>query len=276
MKTVQSNLFGEQEAVYQKETILPLTGDFSHVHYSIAIPSHRRSETIGNKTLKFVKDHNLSPDIEVFCSDKRDADIYKTRIKEKIIVADTDNVRDKFNFVHNYYDEDTNVLIIEDDVTGILNKTEHSLDQIIKWGFEMCKQNDSRIFGIYPSANLMFMDNSVDIGFVYVVANLYGIRSKNNPKTDCVLNTKNDYERSAKYFTEYERNLRVNFLACKTNNYKNKGGMQDIKNRAEQETEASCALIEQYPNLYQENAKRKSGFMEIKSSRQYVKRFDIS
>jgi type II secretory pathway component PulF len=60
-------------------------------------------------------------------------------------------------------------------------------------------------------------------------------------------------------------------VSCITNNYTNKGGMQNETNRAQDEKEASQQLIKNYPGIFDINNNRKSKYTELKMKKEYQK-----
>ena len=115
------------------------------------------------------------------------------------------------------------------------------------------------------------MSKSVDIGLTYIVANLFGFIAREDSRLLCKLKTKTDYERSMLYYKVFGAVARFNFISCLTNNYNNKGGMQEIKNRGIIETEASMQLCKMYPNTFSINSKRKSKYTELKMNKNFTK-----
>jgi hypothetical protein len=238
------------------------------MNYKIAIPTHRRVDKIGELTLNVLKDFDPS-NIYLFISDSEDYELYKDKYPQyQHVLTDTHNVCDKFNFVQQYFPDDTWVVVLEDDIKEVQDLDERPLSTILWYMLKFCSSNGIEAFGVYPSSNKFFMKRSIDVGLTYLVANLFGFKSRKTENLNCVLPTKNDYERSVLFYLEYGKMVRFNFVSCKTNNYTNKGGMNfDKKDRELKENDASNQLVDLYPHIFSINTKRKSGFTELKMNK---------
>jgi hypothetical protein len=186
-------------------------------------------------------------------------------------LCNTDNVTDKFNYIQNYWDDGDYVFVVEDDIKRIESLVTKDIQKLFAFIESYCVKNRTPAFGVYPSSNKYFMSKTVEVGLTYIVANLFGFTAKRDPRLLCHLPSKNDYERSVLYNKVYGPIARFNFLACVTDNYKNAGGMQGVGDRKAIEREASFALCALYPDVYSINAKRKSGFAEVKMKKNVQK-----
>jgi len=227
------------------------------MNYSIAIPSHRRPDTIKANVLKLIEESDMKPQsIDIFVSDEKDAQEYQTG--HNIIVTNAKNLSDKHNAIHNHYPAGTNVLVLEDDVVQITikkgNKTVET-KEVEKWvqmGFKTATESGADIFGISPTNNGFYMDNSVTVNFKFIVGYMFGFVSRQNDCLHTTTSIKHDYERTVKYFIENGRTPRLNHISCKTNSFKNTGGLQheyDKDTRAEAEEAAVVMLTQKYPHL---------------------------
>jgi len=236
--------------------------------YRIAIPTHRRHNTIQDLTLNVLKDMDCG--IDLFISDEHDYDLYSQHLPmNNLILTNTNSVCDKFNFVQNYYDEGAFIFVMEDDIKEIKSLQKYETKKIFDMIYNFCKNNHIQCAGVYPSSNDFYMKKTIDIGSTYIVANLFAFTSKKDGRLNCALKTKNDYERSVKYAQVYGKIARFNFISCKTNNYTNKGGMQTENTRQQDELEASKQLIQMYPSIFDINTKRKSKYTELTMKKNY-------
>jgi hypothetical protein len=240
--------------------------------YKFAIPTHRRSDIIGNLTLNTLKDFDKE-NIYLFISDDEDYKLYEELYPEyNLVLTNTKSVKEKFNFVQNYFSEGEWVVVLEDDVKEVQDLYERHLSNVLWYIFNFCGKHKIEAWGIYPSSNLFFMKKDIEVGLTYLVANMFGFISKKTENLNCILETKNDYERSILFHKVYGRVARFNFLSCKTNNYKTKGGMQTEKQqRSDMEFVASNKLVEMYPNIFSINEGRKSEYTELKMNKSVVK-----
>ena len=237
----------------------------------IAIPTHRRSDTINKLTLSLLTEFDKK-DIHLFISDEADMSKYMEVCPDyNLVLCGTDNATDKFNYIQNYFDVGVFVIVIEDDIKQIQSLMTKNLQKLFSFIVNYCNNKKINSFGVYPSSNKFFMSKTIDIGATYIVANLFGFRSTKDHRVLCQLKTKTDYERSVKYYKYMGNIARFNFISCLTNNYKNQGGMQDIADRASLERQASLMLCKLYPDIFSINANRKSQYTEIQMVKNVVK-----
>lgn len=237
----------------------------------IAIPTHRRSDTINKLTLSLLTEFDKK-DIHLFISDEADMSKYMEVCPDyNLVLCGTDNATDKFNYIQNYFDVGVFVIVIEDDIKQIQSLMTKNLQKLFSFIVNYCNNKKINSFGVYPSSNKFFMSKTIDIGATYIVANLFGFRSNKDHRVLCQLKTKTDYERSVKYYKYMGNIARFNFISCLTNNYKNQGGMQDIADRASLERQASLMLCKLYPDIFSINANRKSQYTEIQMVKNVVK-----
>ena len=237
----------------------------------IAIPTHRRSDTINKLTLSLLTEFDKK-DIHLFISDEADMSKYMEVCPDyNLVLCGTDNATDKFNYIQNYFDVGVFVIVIEDDIKQIQSLMTKNLQKLFSFIVNYCNNKKINSFGVYPSSNKFFMSKTIDIGATYIVANLFGFRSNKDHRVLCQLKTKTDYERSVKYYKYMGNIARFNFISCLTNNYKNQGGMQEIADRASLERQASLMLCKLYPDIFSINANRKSQYTEIQMVKNVVK-----
>lgn len=237
----------------------------------IAIPTHKRSNVINKFTLNILKDFDKSM-IYIFISDEEDMELYKQECDGyNLILCNTDNATDKFNYIQNYFDDEEYIFVIEDDIKQIQSLMTKDLKKLFHFIESYCDSKNIKSFGVYPSSNKFFMSKTIEIGLTYIVANMFGFRAKKNNNLLCVLKSKTDYERSVRYYKTLGDIARFNFISCVTNNYTNKGGMQEIEDRANLEKEASLGLCKLFPNIFSINNKRKSKYIEVKMNKQVIK-----
>lgn len=240
----------------------------------IAIPSHNRAGLIGNLTLAYLKRCGIEQgqiDIFVSSTDQVVEYGYAGVLANAIIPARTDNVRDKFNFIHNYYPAGTEVIVIEDDIDSIqrlagYNKLEeiNNLTVHAAIAFDLCAKNNTKLWGISSNNNPFFLKEQAGFCFKMVVANMYGFIAE-QPPILVTQHTKTDYERTILYTLKYGGVVRLDYLCPMTRNYKNPGGMQDLSDakRADMEVQASNYLAQTYPTLCKLNTGKSSKFAEV-------------
>lgn len=236
---------------------------------TIAIPTHHRSDSILNNSVNFaLNEIKAKPEsIYIFVSDAGQIPAYKKALKSlgvQIVNAETKNVRDKFNFIHSYFQDRREVLVIEDDVKGFVGLDQESAKSVVESGFKIMREQKKSLWGVYPSSNKFYMKKMVRSGFNYIVANIYGFVADGDSRLLVQEHSKTDYERSILYYVHKGGSVRLDYVAAKTNNYTNKGGMQLLKDRASLESKACINLIRRFPQFVGIKKGTKSIYMEIK------------
>jgi hypothetical protein len=235
----------------------------------VAIPTYKRSNTIEAQSLNFVLNDLKVPanDVYIFVSNQDEYDTYLSVLSKydvNIVNAYVITARDKFNYIHQYFIDGEDVLVVEDDVKGIVTITDKKAKTIIEHGFRLMHKEGKCIWGIYPSSNKLFMQPNVLTGFGFLVANIYGFKADGDKRILVQEQCKTDYERSVLYSVYKNGVVRLNYVAAKTNNYTNKGGMQSMLDREKMEQESCDNLVKRYPQYIGYKKGTKSKYKEIK------------
>ena len=232
---------------------------------NIAIASHRRSKIFEEKTLSFLLRTGVKREsITVFVSDQQDVDDYSF-LKIKIINTNAKNIKEKFNFIHFYYDIGEEVVALEDDIEDIVSGSGTNEKGEVKDFYDICKKGFSHIpmggiWGIVPHHNTFFFNPKVTQELKIVAAYVFGFISTKDPRLSVTQESKHDYERTILYYIRYGETIRLDFAGVKTNNYKNAGGLNfdyggNVK-RYQKEKEACIYLVKKYPHLIKMNVKK--------------------
>jgi hypothetical protein len=177
------------------------------------------------------------------------------------------------NFITQYFPKNDKLFYLDDDIIDIYslsssNKLEpiDSLDELIKFGFNLCEKKDCRLFSIYPVQNAYFMKNSITRGLVYCMGGCYGII--NEPSLTVCVDNKEDFERTLQYFMNTKGGvIRFNYVCCGTKGYVGKGGMQTFDRSNLVILEEAEKLVEKYGDYCSLHLTKKSKKPEIKLKR---------
>ena len=209
-------------------------------NYRFAIPTYKRYQGLGEKTLKTLDKFGFDKDIiDIFVNNKEEYEIYKPLYPDYNIIIGELGMRQIRQFIINYYDEGDKIIHMDDDITDIKMKNPKSwekssleeienLHQEIDLAFELCEKHNTVLWGIYPCDNHMFMKNEPSTHLAFCVGWMWGcIIDKEVLKLDCrTIGNYEDYERSIKVFKKYRSIIRLNYLCAKTKyNAPNSGGM---------------------------------------------------
>ena len=230
----------------------------------IAIPSHRRSKLLKEKTLKVLMENKIPFDmVDIHLSDDGDSAEYAD-IQINKIVTGSKNVTEKFNSIHNYYPAGTQVVVMEDDIEELVFGYGENVKTKFTNLLELCERGFSEIpfggiWGIVPHHNAFFMKNRSTDDFKLVVAHLFGFISTRDKRLEVTQIGKSDYERTILYYILYGRTVRLDMVGVKTNSYVSEGGMQSDLNgmaRFVKERESVKYLSTRYPHLCKKNDKK--------------------
>lgn len=189
----------------------------------------------------------------------------------------TPTVVEKFNYIHQYFPPGEHVVFVEDDIDELAIKTgENKLEKFTQLRmmsismFKECEKNSTKLWGISSNANPFYMANKVSFGFKFIVANLFGFVSTKDPFLRISQQMKSDYERTMLYFAKFGGVCRVDSVCAITKNYRNAGGLQEIKDqRAYLEKQACEHLVKRFPHLVEINKQKSetSMYMELRLKR---------
>lgn len=208
--------------------------------YQIAIPSYKRPETIKNKTLKLLMDHNIDKNkITIFVADNDEEKIYKQSLgNEYKIVVGVHTIGNQRNFIERYYNENTKVVMFDDDLDGVFIKNENNLDPIdniendlIINGFNECIKNNSYVFGVYAAANAYFMLNRIYTKLCYIPGGVFGVIIQHDDFLQRKTNHGEDYEYSIRQYIKNKIVVRFDYITIKSKFFKEQGGLQTIRTK---------------------------------------------
>ena len=244
--------------------------------YVVAIPTYDRVEKLQQKTLKTLQDYKIDQKIYIFVNDKPQYDLYKKGLEADtytdIIISNTKGITDARNYIATYFPEGTNVVCLDDDLGTFVKKSGNKvaklkdLNEVFAEGFKKCKEEDTKLWGIYPVPNGLFMKDTITTSLKFIIGLCYGFISTPKDKTllTSVVKQKEDYERSIKYFIKFGKVIRLNYVSVRTTYY-SKGGISSwLKDRKKDMEVSAKALLKEYPDYVSHIFYRKDGTAEIK------------
>lgn len=248
--------------------------------YIIAIPTYNRPELIQQKTLALLHRHNIPKELIIlFVANLDQYKLYKSTIPTilygKIIVGEL-GLKNQRNFINDYFAEGTNIVQMDDDLEKIMqlqHKDDGSkylipilnLDKFIKGAFQLCKEKNIFLWGVYPLANARFMTPKITTDLRFIVGPFWGIINRHHPDLKLTIDEKENTERTLQHWSIDHAVLRFNNIGIQTKYYKNKGGMQNEgKNRKNEALKSVHYLHNKYPKLTKIYLGKKSGIPELK------------
>jgi hypothetical protein len=167
------------------------------------------------------------------------------------------------NFINNYYPEGDLIVQIDDDIEAICVKIDDKkydlvsdLDKLICEGFERCSEFKTKLWGIGAVLNPYFMKHTISTDLKYVGGGFWGEIIDHNKELDVVLEDKEDFERSIRYYKKFGAVVRFNGYSFKTNAYKGAGGMQETRTETRIQ-ESVDWLLKHFPEYCVLNENRK-------------------
>jgi len=229
--------------------------------FKVAIPSYRRSDVIMDKTLATLRRGGVALcDIYIFVVDDEEEAYQKTCPGYQIIVGLKGLVEQR-SFIQGFFPLDTNIVMIDDDVTQIYQplsqKTKEEIFDLPSLFCRMIIRMNSEkvgICGCYPVDNIKFsFDNKeVTTYFRYLVGVLTIIKNKRDPalQVDPSDTAHEDKVRTLKYYLKEGKTLRFNHVCIKTAYYAKGGLASSLDNRLKLHSEKSEDLCKKYPKYF--------------------------
>ena len=222
---------------------------------------------IRSKTLATLEKYGIPKDkITVFVV-REEFLAYKKACPGYQIVIGVKGLVEQREFIENWYDLDSNILFMDDDVSDLFfvsdAKTRQplsNLNQFISDGFLRASEIGATLWGIYPVDNAMFAFKSKEIsdGLSYIVGAFYG--QKNTRDIRLLMGDGvEDRERTILRYLRDGKVLRFNKVGLKTKYFAPGGLMSEDRQKIHQI--ASEALVEKYPTFLRLKI-RKNGYVD--------------
>jgi cellulose synthase/poly-beta-1,6-N-acetylglucosamine synthase-like glycosyltransferase len=245
--------------------------------YIVVIPSYKRENTIQTKTLATLKHYKIPANkITIFVANDEQYETYKQSIPKSEyneLIIGVPGLAPVRNFILDKYPIGTKIVMIDDDVTGFVERTDNgklrplqSLVEVINTGFTSAEKEGASLWGVYPVANGFFMKPSVSNDLKFIIGSFWGIINPGATKKDGIelpMSEKEDYIRSLMCFDRDGTVVRINYVSPKTAYYKEPGGMQTDPKRLENQKKAVEYIMETWPDKVMVNNRRKSDYPEI-------------
>ena len=250
------------------------------MNYKICIPSFNRPEIIKTKTLKLLDNYNIPFNIiDIFIENQEQYDLYYENLKNdekyhdlNLIITDTKGIKEKRNFIRNYYYyEDHNfICCIDDDIDEICVKVDDKkikpvddLDKLIIDNFLYTKKLNLNCWGVSAYHNPFFLKNNVSTNLKYICGAFFGfVVDKKKEVLQTKFNRYEDFEFSILHFLRDGGVVRFNNI-CIITKYFGDGGINQsyngLENRKKDMEIAGNKFIELYPQ-YSRLIKKKYGY----------------
>lgn len=232
-----------------------------------AIPSYNRPKGLKEKTLTTLSLAGVSPEnIYVFVNSEEQKNLYGD-LYVNVVITNTSGIGETRNYMSHYFDTDTDVVYLDDDIEkfGKLKKKngKNIIDYSCDWYpellrlFEYMEKYNCYLGGFYPVANPFFMKNRVNMRLSFIIGAFHVVRA-GAPVFDLGTNEKEDYERSILFYKEKLGLVRLDYMTFFSKFYINPGGCQD-SDRTQTSYDAAKYLKENYPDYVSIKQKKKNG-----------------
>lgn len=236
----------------------------------IAIPTHWRSKTIIEDTLKIVKQFNKDTfEIYIFPNPIEETEKYTHLGSDNIYVVwlPTKWILQTRNQILEYFNEWDEIFFMDDDITWAFIwynknnkwvKQDLSINQIeqaiTKW-FKDIKEKGLKLFWFYPVQNAFFMSKTIKVN-QFIIASAFGM-IKTDLKFDENLPLKEDYDFTIQNYIKYGWAIRYNYITFKAKHYTNAWWCQTERN--DNREKISCDYLKQkWWDFIKENPKREN------------------
>lgn len=244
--------------------------------YIIAIASHKRKSILEQRTLAFLKKHNINFSlVYVFVS----SDSYEEYIElqEKYKFNLIQNVNDKFNDsilqtrnnIIEYFEEGEKIIELDDDVKDLQkldknmkNESVENLNELFNNCFSAL--NGSGLFGFCSKNNSFFASCTTKYGLYSIVNSCLGYI--NDKRIFLNVKEKEDFERVLQFYTLGLPIIKFGQYGIDTIYWQNRGGIQahyNFEARKIIQKNAALELVLKYPDLVYITT-RKNGITDLK------------
>jgi hypothetical protein len=194
----------------------------------LAIPTYRRSQTIANKTLRYLNDQGYPPPlIYLFVASEEEKVEYENNVPFYLygqIVVGVPGLMHQRNFITQYFDEGELLIEMDDDVESIYCMTGGFKD-LVTYATNLLSIGQGGLFGVMPNDDKRTMSLQTTTHLAFIIGT-FSIR-RNHHSILITQVQKEDYERTILYFLRYRKVYRYKAAGVKTRYLKNAGGLQD-------------------------------------------------
>lgn len=244
-------------------------------NFIIAIPSRGRHDKV--ITLDYIG--GIDCEKFVFVADPVEAEMYRKEIKGNATVVTTgarQGYIPAFNYMLDYFPRGTNMLSIDDDVSGLIRVVfnpgglgvplcvdvkmcENEVYAFAVKCFSIARKRGTRLWGVLPTTNHIAMKRTLDLAgeisqFGFLVSQFLGV-VVSSLRMDERLVTKGDYDFTAQHIRKFGCIARFNEYCLRAMFAENAGGCQIY--RTERVSEKSVRyLIRKWPCWFKKHPTR--------------------
>ena len=239
----------------------------------IAIPSYQRTSLLLEKTIPFLEKHDVpTSQVTIFVANEEEYLAYSKALidsKYQKIKLGVPFIGSQRNFIIDHYNEGDWVLMMDDDIADLVQKTGEqtaepveNLLETVEYFFQQTAASGAQTWGIYPVDNPYFMKHRMNQKLCYIIACFHGIINDQDPDLKRVLQHGEDQEFSIRSFRKYGKVARFEDYTVKTK-YFGEGGLEEFRSQTDV-VEKSIKKIEELFPEYARAYLKKNGIWDIK------------
>lgn len=231
-----------------------------------AIPTYKRPELIKRRSLSVLKESEI-PEKEVFLfvssADELKEYQYLAELGYNVVYKqDLNSLKEKNNFILDYFGAGCKIVVMEDDIRALVRKDGnkknrfHGIKELVKDAWRAASEHETKLWGISPTDNGMFLKERIDSGLKLVAGYFYGIETTDEPFLRCHTEAKHDYERTLLHYVRYGAVIRMDYVGQQSYSFTEKGGLQEQyaqEHRIELEKQGCEYLLNRFPHLVKRN-----------------------
>jgi len=222
----------------------------------LVIPTYNRYNSIGHKTLAFLKSVDFpAHQIDLFVSDKDQEKLYMANVPGNLygtIVVGVKGLMEQRNFITQCYPEDTILISMDDDVKSI-DLPSLSFQGLIQVALERLRTLKGGLFGVLPNDDARRYCEKTTTHLAFILGSFHIYRNHKDIVLSCP--EKHDYERSIQYFQRYGEVYRYRGGGIQTTYRKGDGGLNASDRRSRQE-DGIKILLQKYPEYVKRRDKK--------------------
>ena len=221
------------------------------------IPSYNRKHLIGDKTLALLKKYTVPKEhIEIVVETEKMKNEYLEEIGNdyKILVSNTDGIKEKRNWVRRYYQEETDyeyIICLDDDLNDMNNMgkslTAEEFKELVEDGFNECEKRGLYLWGVVGFDNKFFMKDTVTTKLKTIIGAFWGlIIEREKEPLQTLFNHYEDLDFTCQHFLRDGGVLRYNNISISTKYFNPDGGITHWyggKEKRQQDQENGAVLM---------------------------------
>ena len=211
----------------------------------IAIATLGRSDTITQKTLKYLKKSGYPAEkIHLFVANDKEFEIY-SKIPEDLygeIIVGCMGLKEQKNFITSFYPEDEIIIQMDDDVKAISGT--YSFLDLVRMGTDALSAGTAGLWGVMPNNDTRRFKPNTTTHLSFIIGCFFIMRNHKDIKV--TYSEKDDVERSILYFKKYGQVFRYQGSGVDTGYGQGTGGLQ-TPGRAERRDLEVVRFQTEYP-----------------------------